>query len=72
MRRLQGSPLSPLLFNIYFDPAISALKKLGEERVARGEAVLGIPLPRVQLVRGSTRAREPDNAAQDDCLVSIC
>ena len=69
---LQGSPLSPLLFNIYFDPAIRALEKLGAERVARGEAPFGIPLPRVQLVRGSTRALDPNSGAQDDFMVSIC
>jgi hypothetical protein len=46
---LQGNPLSPLLFNIYFDPVIHALEAAGQARIDNGESPeMGIPLPRVQ------------------------
>jgi hypothetical protein len=42
---LQGNPLSPLLFNIYFDPVIRRLDSVAQAAMDRGEPPLGIPLP---------------------------
>jgi len=56
---LQGDPLSPLLFNIYFDVVIRAIEARGAARTKDGVAApFGIPLPRVHPdANGTTRLR---------------
>ena len=41
---LQGNPLSPLLFNIYIDGALEAVRRHG---ASRPKGPVGLPLPRV-------------------------
>ena len=51
---LQGNPLSPLLFNIYFDPVIRSLDLAAQARMTTGAPHFGIPLPRVTIDRSSS------------------
>jgi hypothetical protein len=76
---LQGNPLSPLLFNIYFDPVILALEEAGHARLASGQVPLfGIPLPHFQVRHDAapgqptvSSVRPPAARTQDDRLASI-
>ena len=72
---LQGNPLSPLLFNIYFDPVIAALDQLSSNRMADGRPAFGIPLPRVSIHRLDAlcpiRATPMVNRTYEDYLASL-
>ena len=41
----QGSPLSPLLFNVYLDDSIRGLKERAYEKSQHGGVIYGLPLP---------------------------
>ena len=41
----QGSPLSPLLFNVYLDESIRGLKERAYEKSQQDNVVYGLPLP---------------------------
>ena len=45
---LQGSPLSPTLFNIYINPTLKAMEEEAKKQYREGRAMWGVPLPRVQ------------------------
>ena len=73
---LQGNPLSPLLFNIYFDSVIHALETAGQARLESGQTPLfGIPLPHFQVRRDAHPTVIPIRVAaeqtQADRLASI-
>lgn len=71
---LQGNPLSPLLFNIYIDPIIRSLDKVGQTRMQSGEPPFGIPLPRFSINRMAAQpiVATPIGArTHEDRLVSL-
>ena len=66
---LQGNPLSPLLFNIYFNPIICFLEGASKNR-AHGEPAFGIPLPfysfnRSAGTRPTVRRKESERSYRD-------
>jgi hypothetical protein len=72
---LQGNPLSPLLFNIFFNPVIEALDKVSQIRLNSGQPGFGIPLPRVSANRFSADnpwcATEQSRRTHEDRLASL-
>ena len=55
---LQGSPLSPTLFNIYINPTLKAMEEEAKKQYREGRAMWGVPLPRVQR-RGAVGVANP-------------